>query len=109
MVKLIPVKFEMRPNEQTVDEFNVDHWRTEFKRLLEGVKETRKLAKQLAEVDDYYKSANGASDVNNAKKSRAGLQATRRIVLAMQKLQDAQQQTVDRENLLLRRQKLTRI
>lgn len=99
----------MIPSEQTAEEFKVEYWRNEFNRLLSEVGSPRRLAKELATKNDYFSTAKGVSDVNNAKKNRAGLEATRRIVLAMLQLQQATQATVDRETRFMRRQRLTRI
>lgn len=80
---------KIKRTENVSDEYTVEYWRAEFRRLMDKVNNPRTLCSRLAQHDSYFETSTGAWAVSNAKKDKAGLPATRRVVMAMYQMLSA--------------------
>lgn len=92
----------------TEDEIvSVQYWRDEYLRLNSMMPEWRR--KQLIQFDPYFLTAVGKDDINHVKNGRAGLEKTRRVVLALRLLVELFEKEKASDEKLMKRQKLTRV
>lgn len=68
---------------------SVEYWRERFLKA-RGRLEGKSIIRTLVLVDVYYDSVDGINDFKNVSRGKAGLEKTRKVVLALEKhLEDA--------------------
>lgn len=85
----------------------VQYWRDEFERLYKLLPEFQR--KNLIPYDDYFLKAIAKDDVTHVKKGEAGLEKTRRVVMALQNLVDDTQKQKISLHKVMKRQKLVAV
>ena len=106
-VKILDMGHVKTPTEVKEEMLSVQYWRNEFDRLNELYPNFQRI--NLVIYDDYFLMAIAKDDVSHVKKGEAGLEKTRRVVLALQKLVDFRLADDKAAEKLRRRQKLERV
>ncbi|GGD44864.1 hypothetical protein GCM10011514_06090 [Emticicia aquatilis] len=85
---------------------SVHYWRDEFERLYALAPDFQRT--DLIQYDDYFLMAKAKDDVSHVKKGESGLEKTRRVVIALQKLVDSRERSAKSLANFRSRQKLVK-